>query len=86
MPGYPVTAQFAGAYLAYLGVAKPPSVNTIRTWVWRGKVTRVGTDPSGYALYDLTDIVLEARRLGYLDEATRQLQQKDEACIRITNL
>lgn len=62
-----VTAQFAGVYLAFLGVDNPPSIDVIRHWKHRGHVTRVGTDPQGHALYDLTTIVATAKRLGYIN-------------------
>lgn len=53
-----VTAAFAIGYVHYVSDgAVTLNVNRIRTWAHRGRVRRVGTDPSGFALYDLTDIV-----------------------------
>lgn len=80
MNGRHVTAHFAGFYLGYLGVPNPPTVNTIRTWAWRGKVVRVGTDEWGYALYDLTTILDEARRIGYL-ATIDAADTGDDACM-----
>lgn len=60
-----VTAQFAGVYLAAMGVDRPPSIDVIRQWRHRGHVRRVGTDEHGLALYDLNDILATVKRLGY---------------------
>lgn len=65
-----VTAQFAGVYLAAMGVARPPSIDVIRQWRHRGHVQRVGTDEHGFALYDLNDIIATAKRLGYAPNNT----------------
>lgn len=69
MNGRHVTAHFAGFYLGFIGADPIPSVDLIRKWTQRGRVKRVGTDPWGYALYDLDDIVTHARSRGLLDHA-----------------
>lgn len=61
-----VTAHFAGFYLGWMGVDPAPSVDLIRKWAQRGHVTRVGTDPSGFALYSLDHVVEYARHRGML--------------------
>lgn len=71
MNGRHVTAHFASFYLGWLGVEHPPTVALIRKWTQRGHVRRVGTDPEGYALYDLTDIIERARHRGLLDGIDR---------------
>ncbi len=72
-----VTAAFAGAYLAYLGVENPPSVNLIRSWAHRKKIRRVGTDPTGFALYDLDSIIQHAHARGLV---------KTSPCARTTSV
>lgn len=61
-----VTAAFAITYIAYCTDGYLTlSVNLIRTWTTRGHVRRVGTDPDGFALYDLDSLVgyIESRGL-----------------------
>jgi len=36
------------------------------SWKRRGYVRRVGTDPSGYALYDVDDVLRHAQRRGMI--------------------
>ena len=81
MNGRHVTAHFAGMYLGFIGAPTAPSVDTIRHWVHRGRVRRVGTDEWGYALYDLTTVVTEATRLGYLNAATHAHENGDDPCL-----
>lgn len=57
-----VTAALAIAYMHYVtNGAVTLTVGQIRVWAHRGHVKRVGTDPSGFALYDLDDIVARAQ-------------------------
>ncbi len=48
------------ALAAFLGI--PPA--TLRSWAHRGKITRRGTSPQGWALYDAAEVagVAAARR------------------------
>ena len=60
-----VTAAFAIAYMHYVtDGATTLTVGQLRVWAHRGHINRVGTDPSGYALYDLDGIIRhsESRR------------------------
>ena len=57
-----VTAALAIAYMHFAtNGAVTLTVGQIRVWAHRGHVKRVGTDPSGFALYDLDDIVARAQ-------------------------
>jgi hypothetical protein len=63
-----VTAAFASAYIHYVTEGRVTlTVNRLRVWAHRGKIQRVGTDHDGYALYDLDDVIKEARRRVALD-------------------
>lgn len=60
-----LTANLAIRYLIAAG-GEAVTVSQIRNWVSRGHVTRVGSDVTGEALYEVDDIVRHARKLGYL--------------------
>ena len=52
------TAAFAIAYIYKMtDGATTLNVNQIRVWAHRGHVRRTGTDPSGFAIYNLDDII-----------------------------
>lgn len=56
------TAAFAIAYIHYVtDGAITLNVNLIRVWAHRGEGFRVGTDPSGFALYDVDKILARAK-------------------------
>ena len=58
-----VTAAFAIAYMHYVtNGAVTLTVGQIRVWAHRGRIRRVGTDRSGFALYSLDDIVQHTQR------------------------
>ena len=57
------TAAFIIAYIA--AVDGPTlTVDQLRQWRTRGHIRRVGRDPSGYAVYDLDDVLRHAERKG----------------------
>lgn len=60
-----VTASFAIRYILWCR-GKQITLDQFRQWCSRGHVTRVGTDPAGYALYDLIDVVEHAKKRGML--------------------
>lgn len=57
------TAAFVIAYIAAME-GPTLTVDQIRQWRRRGHVRRVGTDPAGYAVYDLNDVLRHAERRG----------------------
>lgn len=53
-----VTAAFIIVYVHYCTGGKITlTINQIRVWAHRNKITRVGTDPDGFALYDLDQVL-----------------------------
>lgn len=58
------TATFVIAYVAACCDGPTLTVDQIRQWRCRGHIRRVGTDPSGYAVYDLDDVIRHAERRG----------------------
>jgi hypothetical protein len=62
-----VTAGFAIAYVHFVtDGAVTLTVGQIRVWAHRGHIKRVGTDLSGFALYDLDGIVRRAQPRAHL--------------------
>lgn len=62
------TAAFIIAYIA--AVDGPTlSVDQLRKWCQRDHIRRVGTDPSGFAVYDLDDVLRHADRKGLFASA-----------------
>lgn len=58
-----VTAALAIAYIHFVTDGTTTlTVGQLRIWTHRGHITRVGTDPSGYALYDLDGIIRHSQR------------------------
>lgn len=57
------TAAFVIAYLAAID-GPTLTVDQLRQWKHRGHIRRVGTDPSGYAVYDLNDVIRHAEQRG----------------------
>ena len=60
-----VTAAFAIQYVLWHRGGQI-TVDQLRQWCRRGHVNRVGTDPTGFALYDLASIVRHAQKRGML--------------------
>lgn len=57
-----VTAGFAIAYVHFVTAGTTTlTVGQLRIWAHRGHITRVGTDPDGFALYDLNQILEHAK-------------------------
>lgn len=58
-----VTASFAIAYMHYVTEgATTLTVGQLRVWAHRGHIHRRGTDPHGFALYDLNDILRHSKK------------------------
>jgi hypothetical protein len=57
------TAAFV---IAYVAACDGPTltVDQLRQWKRRSHIRRVGTDPSGFAVYDLDDVLRHAARRG----------------------
>lgn len=58
-----VTAALAIAYIHWTTDGDTTlTVGQLRVWACRGHISRVGTDPTGFALYDLNDIIRRVNR------------------------
>ena len=59
-------AGTAAFIIAYIATCDGPTltVDQIRQWKRRGHVRRIGTDPNGYAVYDLDDVIRYVRDRG----------------------
>lgn len=67
-PGRTGTAAFVIVYIASIG-GPTLTVDQLRQWKRRGHIRRVGTDPSGFAVYDLDDVLRHAEKNGLFASA-----------------